>query len=93
MKTKKWICNDIARSGLSLIENEEGELIAEVYNNEDIPLIKSAPDLLRAVKEIRTYLDEEFQTKDKLIPQPIVGVYEIISWVITLAEQPLNNKL
>ncbi len=58
MKTKhtkgKWICIDIAFSGELLIQNEAGKAIAEVYNEEDVPLIKSAPKLLEVLKSVLT---------------------------------------
>lgn len=69
----EWICNDIdAATGELLIQNEAGRLIAEVYNNEDVPLIKSAPKLLKLLKEYMERvknggLTEEFDNEVKKI--------------------------
>ena len=48
-----WRCNDISFTGESLIQNNEGTLIGEVYNSGDVKLICKAPemyDLLQSCK-------------------------------------------
>lgn len=49
----KWICEDVTMGGYFLLRNGAGKDIAEIFNEEDIPLIKSAPALLRALKKIK----------------------------------------
>ena len=39
MKSKKWFCNDISFTGESIIQDESGKLIAEVYDAKDVTLI------------------------------------------------------
>lgn len=67
----KWICDDIAISGELLIQNEAGTLIAEVYHKEDVPLIKSAPDLLEALDNLIFYVSNDgipySQIKDAIL--------------------------
>lgn len=41
-------------------------------------LISAAPDMLNALKRVNDLLDQEFQTKDALVPAPICEAYEII---------------
>ncbi len=48
-------------------------------------LIAAAPELLEALKEVRKSLDEQYQTKDELIPPSIVYAYNKIAEVIEKA--------
>lgn len=41
-------------------------------------LIAAAPELLEALKKINSLLDDEFQSKDELVPPSIVEAYNII---------------
>lgn len=55
MGAKKWTYKDCRFPvGSHSIFNEAGKLIAEVYSKEDVPLITSAPALLKALEGIIT---------------------------------------
>ncbi len=97
--TTKWICNILASNGNYLIEDKySGKAIAEVYNKEDVPLIRFAPELLKALKEITTaFYNEEpkdfhhkrgsyFDSIKKLYSQKI----EAAERAIEIAEQPIT---
>lgn len=65
---------------------ESRKIIEQRSNDYQSRLIASAPKLLEALKRVEECLDNQFQTKDELIPGWIVEAYDVIEDAVIKAE-------